>query len=273
MNTKTLFSASFSEGGILKNLIEYLKITNHSGTFFFSKDKITFRQSEVNTKIINKIEIRCKDLSSYEFNNDSEISIGVNLHDVSMIVKYLGKKDSWTMFQNSDEKTILYFLNMNLNSLSGQQQMNTSLVRLQCIDIMAFEEPIYSQPETNPNITMNSQEFVRIWKTFCSMKCDNINIIGRGNGLVIVSISKGQIYGRVQKIGNTEEINLGNDIENHPDLIVTIDSSTMKSLCKIGSLSSAQSVIKIFMEKGKPLKIIANIGTFGKLEVFVFSNS
>jgi hypothetical protein len=275
MDVNVRFSAIFTEGYVLRNLIEYLKSTNQSGTFFFSKDKITYRQSEANRKIINKVEIDCKKLCSYEFNDkNSEIPVSINLQDMLLILKHIGKKDSIKISQRTDEPAVLYFQSINSNFTDGPNQ-NISLIRLQCINALTFEEPTYSHEEMNPNIYINNQNFVKIWKTFSSMRCENVNIIGKEKGIMLVSISKGQIVGRIEKIGDIKEdfIDL-KEAENDSDCaVITISSSTMKHLCKIGNLTQPQTAIKLFIEKEKPLKILTHIGSFGKLTTFVYSNS
>jgi hypothetical protein len=269
------FSAIFTEGYILRNLIEYLKNTNQSGTFFFSEEKITYRQSEVNKKVVNKVEIRCSDLYSYKFNSNSEISIGVNLQDIVPFLKQIGKKDAIKIFQKSDEPTFLYFQNITNLNLTNANEQNISLIRLQCFNILEFNEPEYSRDEMYPNIVINNQNFTKIWRTFSSMKCENVSIIGKRDGIMLITISKGQFFGRIEKIGNINEDFIDpKNAENHPDYtVITINNQTVKNLSKIGNLSHAQSFTKLFVEKGKPLKIVSNIGTFGKLTVFLYSNN
>jgi hypothetical protein len=268
-DTSSIFTANFLEGYIFRNLIDYLRNTNQTGTFIFSKDRISYKQLE-SGKIINKIEIRCEDLAEYQYNTcNDKISVGLNLPDLMTILKNIGKRDSIKIFQRSSEPSMLYIQCINnLNTDSTTE--NYSIVRLHTTNNgLSFTEPEYS---SEPTVILQSIKFIKICKNFSSLKCDSISIIGKKKGLIIISISKGKILGRIERIGEFEdEIEL-EKFENNPEFsIVKVNSLLMKNLSKLGNLYQSQGIIKIFLEYGKPMKIVANIGSFGKISVFICS--
>lgn len=268
------FSANFADGYIFRNLIEYLKNTNQSGIFLFSKERILYKQSNAISKIVNKIEIRCEDLVSYEYNSSEEqIPVSVNFVDILTILRNTGKKDSIKIFQRTDEPSILYFQSKSHTSIDGESSNeNISMIRLQYLNPLEFDESANEIEEKNPNVVIQNSMFNKVFKTFSSMKCDSISIIGKNKGIMLISISKGEIFGRIEKIGEISE-DIGNieKLESDPDYsVIKVSCSTMKSLCKIGNLGS---IIKIYMEKNKPLKIVTNIGSFGNLKSYVITEN
>jgi hypothetical protein len=272
MNDKidVTFLVNFSEGYIFRNLIDYLKNTNQTGVFIFSREKIVYRQIE-SGKIINKIEIKCKNLAEYKYNTtDDKILVGINLSDLITILRNIGKRDSIKIFQRTKETSVLYIQCVNnINSDSAAE--NYSVVRLYHSNVSdTFTEPEYNSSE--PTVIIHGSKFIKICKNFSSLKCDSISIIGKNKGLVIVSISKGKILGRIEKIGEFEEQIDLEKFENNPEFcVIRVNSLLMKNLSKLGNLYHSQGIVKIFLEYNKPMKIMTNIGSFGKISVFILS--
>lgn len=263
------FVADFNDGYSLRNTLEYLKNTNSSGVLKFFPDKIVYEQSDKTKVIVNKIEINTSDLAHYEFYSENNlISIGLNISDVLSVTKTIGKKDGVRFYKLKDEQYL--YIQIISQSSNAVEKDNVSIIKPQQINLLPFEEPEYERSERTPNAAILSSKFSKLCKALSALKCETITVIGYPEGITFASISQGVLIGRIEKIGNVDDEPIDSCIENMKRPLIKIRCSTMKSLGKIGNLCTT-GMVKMFIEHGKPLKLISKIGNYGTLKSFIYS--
>jgi hypothetical protein len=134
--------------------------------------------------------------------------------------------------------------------------------------------------------------------------CSSVTVRGFQRGVIFEGMMEGSVSGRIDRFGvidtqpainavagpdisGLENINLDKIKMPHgkmPKLVIKspndhsintirIKISTIKSLAKLNNLSSPNGIIKVYIEKDlATMKLICNIGTYGKLTVYLRDN-
>ena len=290
------FAAEFSDGYSFRNMIEYLRATNLKGAFRFSKDQIVYEQSDENDTICNKIDIATCELTYYEFNSRTdEIIIGVNISDMRVITKTIGRKDSVRLYKKPTEQ--LLYIETSSHSTRGIGRQIVNVVRpITDISVIEYVMPEYSVHEKFPNCTVQMADFAKTCTSMGSLKCSFVTIHGLPKGAIFEGMTEGSMSGRIERFGIDEEYipttQSVNDSSRYnfklsmptgpkPRLVVKneiaplvkikVKMCTVKALAKLNNLSSA-GIIKFYMEANNPLKLVCRIGAYGTLRVFIQSD-
>lgn len=261
-----LFYADFSDGYSFRNLVEYLKNTNITGNLAFKKDGIFYEQHNNSTTLLNAIEIRGYDLSAYIYNSNSEvINVGVNLANFRSITKSVGKKDSIRLYMVIDNPML--YISISSPNTKELNRNNVSVIRPQKLDVTGYTFPEYDRTETNPNCTAPSFDFNKMCMAMHSIKCNQVKIYSEGNNIIFKGMFDGDIVGRIDTFGvNKRNHTSIADIE--ASYYILIETSTIKALGKLNNLSP-NGTIKMYLEEDRPFKIISNVGSYGKLTIYL----
>src|SRR5579885_374396 len=259
------FVAEFYDGYSFRNLIGYLRGTNCKGSFSFSNNLIRYVQDDPSHTLLNQIEIQTYELTHYEFNSKSEeILMGVNIADVWCIAKTIRKKDVVRLYKKWDDLNLYIQIISNNNRSCGWD--NVSIIRpINDLVLTVYEMPGYGWDEKQPNFTVPSTDFSRICTALASIKCDFIEIHGFPQGATFKSMTKGDIVGRVETLGNC-------DLTAPRSPIYQVKSSMVKALAKLNNLSN-MGTIKFYLEPNHPMKLLSQIGTYGTLCIYIRSSS
>lgn len=203
------FVVEFNDGYSFRNLIEYLKITNIKGNLCFSKNAIRYQQQDNNNITFNDIEINTFELPFYQFNSQSEeIIVGINITDLRAITRTIGKKDSVRLFKEADEPS-LYIQIISSNNQGG----GLNMIRTQQIEVRKYKFDHYCKSEDNPTCTIAISNFTRMCASMTAVKPTVVTMYGFEHGLIMGGRVKGDILGKIEKFGITDE---DIDIMNFP---------------------------------------------------------
>jgi len=270
-NQDYLFLISISDGYSFRNLIEYLKITNSTGNLVFKNNGISYQHSNLDGTILNQFIIRADDLPTYKYYSEGEINVGVNLTNLRLITKPIGRKDSIKMYmKKDDEKGYLY---LHINSSKGIDRENVSFIQPEHVENVEYIVEGYQRETCDPNLSIQSHQFTKIFTTINSLKCVTCSIKVYENGIAFEGIKSNGTSGHIERYGNCGNKNafiLRNEINDNMNYVdeINIRTNTIKAMTKLGNLSHNDS-IKIYMEKELPMKIITNIGSYGKLTIYI----
>jgi hypothetical protein len=267
-NSEYTFSISISDGYSFRNLIEYLKITNSTGNLIFKPNGIMYQNSNVDGTILNEFNLRAEDLPTYKFYSEGEITVGVNLNGLRLITKPIGRKDSIRMYmKNNDEKGYLY---LHINSAKSIDRENVSFIQPEYVDNVKYIVEGYTRQVGDPNLSIQSQQFTKIFSTINSLKCVTCGVKVFESGIAFEGIKSNGTSGHIERYGDCGRKPDGS-IDINDDIGVGeigIKTNTIKAMTKLGNLSHNDS-IKLYMEKDLPLKIVTNIGSYGKLTIYI----
>ena len=173
------------------------------------------------------------------------------------------------------------------------------MIKPQPIEQEIYDVDGYARTEENPNCTIPVMDFCRMCAAMNSIQCSYVVIRGRPRGAIFEGIIDGSLIGRRDEFGICKKTagsnipDLGplmedlsmdkikvpakipeivplNDAEEDEenDIQIRVKISTIKALSKINNLSTAAGIVKLYLERDLPAKLICNIGTYGKLDYF-----
>lgn len=288
------FFATFIDGSTFKYMIEYIRLINMEGVFRFEKDAIYYEQMDQYGYICNKIKIKTYELVDYDFSSELDsIIVGVNLSELRNVCRNIGKKDHVDLYKLQGEPEHLY---IRIRSQSEKDsQSNIYRVQTTVMDYDRYELK-FTKSKKDPTCTVYQTDFSKLCKSVVIIKCVHVIAHGFKNGVIFKGILNGGPIGSVKEFGKCyPEESSGPKLKSFdinsisgksvikskkpaPKINIKeigeiekfkIDISVIKFMQKLNGLSPS-GTLKIYVEEGCPLKMICNIGTFGKLEIYLF---
>jgi hypothetical protein len=289
----------FSDGYSLRNMIEYLKSTNTHGNFYFTPEKILYSRSDANNTVLNDITILGCNLTYYIYNStEPHIPVGVTISNLRKITKSIGKKDSVRLFMRQGDPTLyIQILSVNAKALS---RSNVNMITPQPIEQEIYDVDGYTRSEETPNCTIPVMDFCRMCAAMNSIQCSYVIIRGRPRGAIFEGIMDGRTIGRRDEFGickktagsaipdltplmedlSMDKIKVPNKIpkivplndveeDDEDEVQIRVKISTIKALSKINNLSTAAGIVRLYLERDLPAKLICNIGSYGKLIIYL----
>ena len=294
IDTNSTLTAEFSDGYSLRNLVEYLRLTNYNGTFIFTEDQILYEQANGKETILNSLVIDAHELTYYSMQSrTSQITMRVSLSAMRQRTKNIGKKDRAVISKMAND-TNMYLEIYSQNSASTGDNPNFYVISTLQSEIKPHKKPEYERKK-RPNCTVYQGDFAKFCTSFISVKCSYVTVHAFKMGILFKGMSStnkaisfkefGKCCGgeSSENVSTTtiQEKNAPTTIikpkNSRPRLIVMengeIDSikmqiDTIKGLAKLNNLSTT-GTIKMYFEKEKPLLLICNIGTYGELSVYL----
>lgn len=286
------FFATFIDGSSFRNMIEYIRLPNIEGVFRFTKHRIMYEQGDPDKNILNVMDLKTYELTDYSFHSKSdEIVVGINLADLRNITRNVGKKDHIDLYKLSEEPKNLY-IRIRSQSEKGSES-NLYLLPITTTSYTVYTLPKYKRGKKDPTCTVYQTDFSKLCKSLVTIKCSHANVHGFENGVIYKGILNTGTIGSVKEFGKCTassnqsqlksifpEASKGTIIKAKrppPRLNIgeigeierfRIDISIIKYLIKLNALSPT-GTIKMYIENGLPLKMVCNIGTFGKMYVYL----
>ncbi len=292
VDSDTSLIVVFYDGYTFRNLIEYIRTINTEGYFEFGKEYIHYMQHNSTNTILNQIEIDTTELIEYEFHSKiNKFIIGFKIETIRNITRSIGKKDSLRIYKVPRDNRI-YFQIIGQSSKMGNQDNIKYITPLQVNHIIQYDVPKYERDERNPNCKVKSSIFTKMCTGMITFKCTSMTVKGYDNGLLFFgnagpgklngSVSRfGQIDDNVNKFENLSTCNIDFDLIKPPKKcaklkihssnninVINIPVQIIKSLSKLNNLSYS-GFIKFIIEGDNPLKLITNIGSYGKLRIYI----
>lgn len=287
------FWATFIDGSSLRYLIEYLRMSSTEGTFIFTKDEIIYQKQDEDQGILNDVRLKTYELIDYEFDSENpEIIAIIDLSNLRNKTRTVGKKEQLDIYRIKDEPSNFYVQVRSQEKSSGDNPVFYCM-KMRSEDVTLYELPIYSRGKKNPNCTIYQTDFSKVCKALVTNKCTYTEFTGYERGIIIKGYTNdGQVamvkqYGKCQTIpasksSTAKSVNTNETLKSSvpkPKLNIKdsgivekyrVHISTIKSLAKINGFSG-NGTIKIYIEKGLPMKITSNVGSFGKLNIIITS--
>lgn len=282
------FFATFIDGSTFRNMIEYIRLPSIDGVFRFTKHSVLYEQGDKDNNILNVVELKTYELVDYEFTSKSdEVIVGVNLIEMRNICRNVGKKDHIDLYKLPGEPRNLY-IRIRSQSEKGSES-NLYLLHITTTNYTLYTLPEYPRGKKDPTCTIYQSDFSKLCKSLAVIKCTHAMIHGFQKGIICKGILSTGGIGSVKEFGKCSiesNSNLksiipsGNIIKSSkppPRLNIgeigeiekfKIDISIIKYLQKLNALSPT-GTIKVYIDKKLPLKMVCNVGTFGKSTTYL----
>jgi proliferating cell nuclear antigen PCNA len=254
-----IFKAKTSEGYAIKILAELLQNNLKTGCFEVDSEGIKLRMMDHHRTILIDIDLESDNFSMYKFNGSEKLFLGINLSHFHKMLKTIKKRDSIQFFID-DENPI----DLGIKVIPKENnRVTTSFIKIQNIQNLDIDLPDgYGKPVIVP-----SGEFQKMCKGLTHIS--NLTHITSKGFLIRFSSDAGGVMKRYTEFGETED----SDRENENDDPDYDEEFNTEQLSKITKISGFCNNMQIFPKNGKPLLFRTNIGSLGKVSIFLKSKS
>lgn len=248
-----LFRAKTSEGYAIKVLSELLQNNIKVGCFEIDKRGIFFKMTDTHRKICIDFTLYGENFNIYNIECE-KIIIGVNLIHLRKMLKPVKKKDQIEIIkerENSDSLCI------KITPKEGGK-VTTSYIKIQEIQNIDLDLPIGYENY----ISIPSSDYQKMCKDMDSISHD-IEIKSTKSSIRFTA-DMSCVYSRSIVFGeqtNDEKISYTQHFE----------SEQLNNLGRISGLSVSSGNIQIFTKETLPILFKTNIGTIGKINIYIKS--
>ena len=255
-----IFQARISEGYILKILGELLQ--NNIKTAYFKVDEngIGLCMMDSNRTILIDLLLEANNFSIYKFKGSETIFLGINLSHFHKMLKSIKKKDLVELFINNDSPT-----DLGIKVIPKETNLITnSFVKIQGIQNLKIRVPEgYGKP-----IIVSSGEFQKMCKGMTHI--GNSVTISAKKYQLRFACDAGGVMKRVTDFGEDDESESSDGGDEKYDYN---DEFSTDQLMRITKLSGLSQNMQIFPKDGLPLLFRSNVGTLGKISIYIKSKA
>jgi proliferating cell nuclear antigen len=217
------------------------------------KTGIYFTMSDTHQRICIDFSLLGENFINYEVNSSKKIFIGVNLIHLYKMLKPIKKKDSIEFIKESEESEILDIRQIS----SGTGKVTTSSLKIQNIQNLEIELP---SDYTN-YVPIPSSEYQKMCKDMENIS-QTVQIRATEKSITFKA-DMTHVYAR--------SIVFGDDAESKEIYSQTFDTEQLNNLKRISGLGITSGNIHIFCMNNRPILMRTNIGTLGKINIYVKS--
>ena len=255
-----IFQARISEGYILKILGELLQ--NNIKTAYFKVDEngIGLCMMDSNRTILIDLLLEANNFSIYKFKGSETIFLGINLSHFHKMLKSIKKKDLVELFINNDSPT-----DLGIKVIPKEtNRITNSFVKIQGIQNLKIRVPEgYGKP-----IIVSSGEFQKMCKGMTHI--GNSVTISAKKYQLRFACDAGGVMKRVTDFGEDDESESSDGGDEKYDYN---DEFSTDQLMRITKLSGLSQNMQIFPKDGLPLLFRSNVGTLGKISIYIKSKA
>lgn len=283
---------TFVDGSAIRYLIDYLTLIAEEGTFIFKPDEIVYQKGDEDGSILNDVRIKPHKLIDREYKSTNpEILSTISFAQLKNKTRTVGKKEQMDIYRRSGEPSNFY-----IQVRSQEKNSDPVLYRMTSKSeaVELIELPTYKRDRRNPNCTIFQADFNKTCKALHTNKCAYAEFVGYEKGLIIKGYdSKGGIvmikeFGKcksndVSKSSTTKGISIDSNNVIRPQVAapklkvtntdelekVRVSAKIYKALIKVNGFTGPNTTLNFYIEKDAPMKIVAPIGTFGKLTILI----
>lgn len=282
MSEVTILYIEISDAYSFKCTIEYLRMLNSDVNFVFKPNGIFCEQEGLNKTVLNMVELKPDDMIRYIYNSaQKQIVFGFDTKELLTQIKMATRKDTIIMYMTDNDST-LYIQLHGPKANTGSRETVVSVAN-KSIPLVEYTTPVYKRSEKEPTCKVSTAVFTESCKAIQNAKYEHVIVKGYPTGVLIRNVQSdgrisshdkfGDIDCDISQLLKTDAVKVvggGNVRLNvlqklQPDEI-RLEGKIFNALVKLRNLSGV-GLTKIYMEPGLPLKIICNIGLFGKLTI------
>lgn len=252
------FHIKTQEGYVLKVLSELLHNNIKIGCFEITKDGLFFRQTDTHGKICIDIVLHSDNFEIFKVNlppNEQRILLGVNLAHLRKMLRPVKKKETIELIKETETSNDLC-IKISPKELGGE--IDANFIKIQEIQILDLQLP----SGYDDYISIPTSRYQKMCKDMESIS-QNIKIESNNSMIKFTSDMSG-VYSR--------SILFGRDDNSEITYSQLFESQQLNNLGRISGLgATTTSNIQIFTKENLPILLRTNIGTLGKLSIYVKS--
>jgi len=185
----TSFRATFHDGYIFRNLIEYIKKCNQHANIVFSKNEISFSEMNNNGTILNEFKIYTSSIVEYEYKSDNEYyMVSLDVNSLFDHLKSVAKKNTLRIFKLKGKLPICFQKISSYRQNPPNGSMLAPLINNN--KIFNYIPPKFTTNENNPTCKVPIDEFYDECKKLKDQKYESVIIRGSEKGISIFANSE-----------------------------------------------------------------------------------
>lgn len=250
-----LFKASTNEGHIIKALSELLQHNIQDGCYKIDKKGLTLKMLDKNEKILFSVTMLGEYFQRYDYKlNTDFLYFGINQSHFCKLLKSIKKKDSVSLEIDEDSPNDLKI------QIVPKEKNRSSTFTLKTQNIQNININSPKGYDSRP-IIVPSSDYQKMCKTMNSIG-NSIRIQSNENQIKFFCDKEG-IYTNEQVFGDSD------DKKKKMLYSQDFDIEQLFKISKIASLSGSGGNIQIYQKKGLPLLLRTNVGSLGKISVYI----
>jgi proliferating cell nuclear antigen PCNA len=257
-----IFKCKTGEAYYIKVLAELLANNLKTGCFEIEDTGITLRMFDHHRITLVDLDLLSENFCIYKFKSNYKNNLGLNLNHFHKMLKSIKKKDSLELFIKKD----------NINELGiktipkENTRITTSGIKIQNIQNLDIDIPTgYGKPVIVP-----SSEFQKMCKDLSSIGSVNIKIIAKNFNIEFIANVDGILKRKVQ-FGEEDEEEDEEDEENLKNNKEYMATFSTDQFSRVTKLSGLNNTMQIFYSKNLPLLFRSNVGSLGKISIYIKS--
>lgn len=293
-----------SDGYTMRNLIDYLKNTNTTGSFLFRPDSVTYTEKNADHTLLNSVVIwpnkltresrdssdsdndikkqRSSEINYYYGTSEPFVQASLKLADLRRFTRFINRKNGMRLYMRTEENGLYLHIQPIIKNKRDTEPVTDDKLKL-LNDIEAYdalETDEYIRKEDNPNCEIEVEDFCKMCNKMQSLETKHIVVKGytrgvqfecQSAGIAATSSNFGICDANVIDIkktsGNKKLIIRSTKAEETPQFKIKKD--IFKALSKINNLTPADGMVRIYIEPNAAMRITCQIGCFGKLTIYL----
>jgi hypothetical protein len=248
------FLAKTPEAFCIKGITEILSSTLKTICFEIDATGIYLSMTDSNTNILFKIELLAENFHIYKFLYPQTLHIGINSAHLFKMIRSVKKKDSLTLYIDEDNHPNDLIIAVTPKGASEPLQISyVTIHRVQ--NIKVNPPPITSKP-----IIIQSSEYHKVVKEMCNM-ANTITINAFDYHTVFASDTASVMKRRVTFGDKSSSAAVVNETNQFKEVFY---SAYVNKTPKLATFSPT-----IQMFPGKPILFRTNVGTLGKISIYI----
>lgn len=255
------FKAKTGEAYHLKILAELLTNNLKTGCFEINEDGILLTMMDHHRKTLIDLNLSSENFSLYKFKLKKKIYLGLNLNHFHRMLKSIKKKDKLELYIDDDFPT-----DLAIKAIPKENtRITTSYVKIQNIQNIDIDIPSgYGKP-----VIVLSSEFQKMCKDMLSIGT-SIQVAAK-NFHIKFTCDAGGVLKRTVEFGEVEDAD-DSESESDENCIEYKQEFATEQLVRITKIAGLGNTMQIFPAPGLPLLFRSNVGSLGKISIYIKSN-
>jgi len=261
----TIFRAKTGESYIIKILAELLHNNFERASFTIDKNGIKLCMTNERKDILIDLYLDSKNFSLYKFKKKEKMKVGINLNHFHQMLKTIKKQDFIELFIKKEKPN-----NLGIKVVpKDSTRVTTSYIVIQDIQDVVIDVPRgYSKP-----IIVASSEFQKMCKGMSKLG-DKIRILAKGFKISFTCDDK-TVIERTVDFGESDDDSSDDEDEKYEDekeeKTEYQEEFRLDRLICIAKIAGLGQNMQIFPKTKLPLFFASNVGTLGKINIYVKS--
>jgi hypothetical protein len=260
-NSHKSLIAELNDGHSFRGVVEFLAETVPDGNFVFDANGITFIRCDAENGVTNRLIIDRHRLPLYIYNGEStEIVFGVTLGSLRNVTKNISRQGALLLLFLSEDPNMYLQIIGNTRMTNNQNYTRITFQKLNDVvpDIIQYKRHI-----TEPNCTITIKELYHMTNSLSGGRGGLTKIVVYPSSIKFEAETTGSITKSVFNFGVRQPLE---DKKN--EITFNIRSNVIKALAKLNNVSCTNATMQIYAEEDRPLKMILQLGTYGRLIIY-----